>query len=362
MLGAVAVLTLHSGHGTPRSRTDSVHRYRAVPAGQQPRPPSVLTTGHPLLGVTGGWQLFARGPADLVSVQLARGRITVTSVPELETGNPIVSFLIGPHEAIVRSADLVPGYVIPDGGAARQLTGPLAGSGPLVPGPDPGHAWVMSRTPVRPTLSLIDLNGKPTGTLIRIPQGGDQLPATAMPDGGGYVLMQGSANDLYDAGPTWDRLVNATILATGPTRWLAVGCNAYYRHCVDEVIDPATGARRLLPGPLVSGLYGLFEQDVPPRGVVSPDGLTAAVPVADNYGTITVHLINLTTGANHAVAVRMSASPGNQCVVWSPDGNWLFVAANGGRLLAVNAHSRHVQSLGVTLPYVTQVAIRDAPG
>ena len=359
VLGAVAVLTLHSVHGTPRSRTGSVQRQRAVAAGQRAPPPSVLTVGHPLLGVTDGWQLFARGPADLVSVQLARGRITVTSVPELETGNPIVSFLIGPHEAIVRSADFVPGYVIPDGRAARQLTGPLAGGGPLIPGPDPGDAWVMSGT-VHPSLSLIDLTGKPTGTLIRLPQGGDQLPATAMPDGRGYVLMLGSANDLYDAGPTWDRLVNATIVATGPTRWLAVGCNAYYRHCVDEVIDPATGARRLLPGPLVSGLYGVFEQDLPPRGVVSPDGSTAAVPVADNYGTITVHLINLTTGADHAVAVRMSGSPSNQSMAWSPDSNWLFVAASGGRLLAVNARNRHVQDLGVTLPYITQVAVRDA--
>ncbi len=204
-----------SGVATARRTrpTGAAHRHRVGPPVQRP---TVRTVGHRLLGVTAGWELFARGPADLIAVQLARGRITSTAVPQLATGNPIVSFLIGPHEAIVRSADLVPDYVIPDGGAARQLTGPLAGIGPLIPGPDPGHAWIMSGTAAQPSLSLLGLNGKPTGTFIRIPQGGDQLPTTAMPDGRGYVLMLGSANDLYDAGPTWARPVGGVVVATGP--------------------------------------------------------------------------------------------------------------------------------------------------
>ena len=84
--------------------------------------------------------------------------------------------------------------------------------------------------------------------------------------------------------------------------------------------------------------------------------------IADNYGNTRVHLINLTTGADDAIPVRLSANPSNESMAWSPDGNWLFVCASGGRLVAVNAHKRHVQSLGFTLPYVTQVAIRDAPG
>ena len=49
-------------------------------------------------------------------------------------------------------------------------------------------------------------------------------------------------------------------------------------------------------------------------------------------------------------------------MAWSPDGTWLFVAARGGRLLAVNARSRHVQGLGVPIPQVTQIAVRDAAG
>jgi hypothetical protein len=362
VLAAVAVLAVHSGHGTGHHADSGDYPHRAGPTAAAAVPPTVLALGHRLLGVSADWELFARGPADLVVVQLDRGTITETAVPQLVTGNPMVSFLIGPHEAIVRSSDVGPAYLIRDGSSARLLTGPLAGGGPMIPGPDPGHAWVMTGSVFHPSLSLVDMNGRPTGVRIRLPQGGDQLPTTAIPDGRGYVLLQGNANNLYDAGPTWDRPVNAVIIATGPTRWLAVRCDGYYRHCHNEAIDAATGAGRVLPGPPLKELNGLYNQDFPPLGVVSPDGSTAAVPVADNYGNITVHLIDLTTGASHVVAVRLAAIPSNESMTWSPDGNWLFVAASGGRLVAVNARTRRVQGLGVTLPYVTQVAVRDAPG
>ncbi len=368
VLAAVAVLTMHAGpgtahHGSSAGRATAAPRLRRTASARPAaRSPTVLTVGRHLLGVTAGWQLFARGPADLIAIQLARGRITLTAVPQLVTGNPIVAFLVGPHEAIVRSSDLVPGYVIPDGSPARQLTGPLAGSGPLIPGPDPGHAWVMSGTVVHPSLSLVGLNGSPTGVFIRVPPGGPELPATAFPDGRGYVLMQDNVFDLYDAGPSWDRIVPATVIATGPARWLVIGCNAAYQRCRNEVMNPATGAWRVLPGRPLAGPYGLYNQQLPPLGVVSPDGSTAAVPVPGKYGNVMVRLVDLRSGASHPIPVQLAAVPSNESMVWSPDGNWLFVVGSGGRLLAVNAHSRQVQGLGVTLPYVTQVAIRDAPG
>ena len=89
-----------------------------------PPPPAirVITVGHWLLGVTAGWQLFARGPDDLLRIQLAQGKISLTHVPPLETANPDVAFVIGPHEAMIRSTDLVPGYVVPDGAQPRPLT------------------------------------------------------------------------------------------------------------------------------------------------------------------------------------------------------------------------------------------------
>lgn len=38
-----------------------------------PPPVRVISAGHRLLGVQAGWQLFARGPDDLLRIQLARG-------------------------------------------------------------------------------------------------------------------------------------------------------------------------------------------------------------------------------------------------------------------------------------------------
>jgi hypothetical protein len=331
----------------------------------------VISLRHRLLGVAGGWQLFARGPGDLVSVQLSLGQITWTAVPRLQSGIPDVIFLVGPHEVIVRSADFVPGYLIPDGSGARPLTGPLAGAGLLIPGPDPGQAWIMSGTPADPSFSLVGLDGRSAGHFIHVPLGagpihvalGDgPLPGTAVPDGRGYVLMESSTSGLFDAGPTWDRPVNGDVIATGSSRWLVVTCDVSYRHCHNEVIDPATSTQRQLPGVPAPGLSGLYYQDWPPLGVVSPNGSTAAVPVRDNNGNVTLHLIDLRSGGDRAVAVQLAASPSNECIAWSPDGTWLLVAASGGRLLAVNARSRHVHGLGVTLPQVTQVAVRDAAG
>ena len=165
----------------------------ARPAGQAPAPPPplrVTTVGHPLLGVTAGWELFAHGTDDLLRIELARGRIIQTYVPALETASPEVAFAIGPHEAVIRPSDLVPGYVVPDGGQARPLTGLLADGGPLVPGPVGSQAaWVASGPPASPALSLVTLAGHRSGPSIHFQPGGPQVPSTAVSDGRGDVLV-----------------------------------------------------------------------------------------------------------------------------------------------------------------------------
>ena len=127
VLAAVAVVAVRGvGHQA---------RPAATASAPPPPPMHVMIVGHPLLGVTAGWELFARGPDDLLRIQLAQGQITQTYVPSLETASPDVAFVIGAREAVIRPSDLVPGYVVPDGGQARPLTGLLANGGPMVPGP-----------------------------------------------------------------------------------------------------------------------------------------------------------------------------------------------------------------------------------
>jgi hypothetical protein len=356
--GAIALIVLRSG-GSQRPRPGAT-------APSAPPAVRVTTVGHRLLGITAGWQLLARGPADLVRIQFARGRITQTYVPSLASGNPDVAFVAGADEAIIRSADLVPGYVVPDGHQARLLTGSLAGSGPLVPGPAGTRAaWVITGPPTSPALSLVTLTGHRVGPSIRFPAGSPQLPVNAVSDGRGDVLVIDGNFDAYDAGPGWDRRVPGTVVAVGPADWLTVTCGPpQFRDCRNEVIGVTGGSRRVLPGPadqhVLPGPAGAepYEYSWPPTGVIAPDGSSAAVVEVTGAGAFTVHLISLRTGITRDLGVPVSDNANDQAMAWSPDSRWLFVAARGRKLVAISARTGRVQRLGVSLPAVEQVAIR----
>jgi Tol biopolymer transport system component len=101
--------------------------------------------------------------------------------------------------------------------------------------------------------------------------------------------------------------------------------------------------------------------------VISPDGSTAAVAESGRNEQLTVHLVDLRTGAARDLNVPVGKSGGDlevggnaneNSMVWSPDGRWLFVAATGGKLVVVDSRTGRVEGLGVRLPAVEQVAIR----
>ncbi len=334
------------------------HDGRQLTAPPRPQPPPVVVTqaSRDLLGVTAGWEVFARGSGDVIRIQLASGRVTRTVVPALESNNPVVAFVVGPHEVVIRSYDQVPGYVVRDGHQASQLTGALADyAGPLLPGPDGSQVWVLASGPGYSRLTLVGLDGKATGTSIRLPPGGPQ-PATAIPDGQGYAMLLTDANRIYDAGPTWDHRVPSMVIATGPTAWLSLSCHP---HCQNVVTGAQSGAQRILPGP------GLTDSAFtwPTLGLISPNGAIAAVPVSQaNSARVELELLNLSTGASIKADVAMNPVPAYQGMAWSPDSHWLFVVASGGRLVAVNPNTGQVTGFGVPLPPVSQVAVRPASG
>jgi hypothetical protein len=359
-VGLVVKATNHKSHQQPQFPLRSSRQFASpVPiAGAQSRPPTVVNIGHPLLGVTAGWELFARGPTDVVAIQMARGQITETHVPALQSGNPEVSFVVGAHEALVRSPDNVPGYLIPDGRPAQLLTGPFANGGQVIPGPKPDQAWVMSGTSSQPTATLVTLAGAPAGKTISF-NTNYEVPATAEPDGHGYLLVVAKPpNLIYDLGPTFSHQIADQILAVGPTRFLALACHS--QRCRYAVINPSTGSPRVLPGVPSNGVRDLLNW--PPPGVVSPDGSTAAVLERNRHGQITVQLLNLRSGALTTLNVAIDPSMPNGTLVWSPDSKWLFIAGTYGRLLAWNVRTMRVHDLGVQLPDITQVAIRPAAG
>jgi hypothetical protein len=329
---------------------------RSALSGAPSRPAvSVTFTGRPILGVRASWEVFAHGPRDLVAIDLARGKITTTVLPAEVSGNPYTWFLVGPDEAIIRSEGGVePGYVVPDGGAARPLASTVAGDGPLLPGPVPGQAWRYSWVAGSPVMTLVTLAGRPVGATIALAPPHHPAPGMPAADGRGGVLLLESAAEAYDAGPDRRDQVNGQVIAVGPMRWLVVSCRNGAR-CRNVVYDPRSGAQRALPGPALAGSSYIW----PPAGVVSPDGSAAAI-VDTATAPPTIRLINLATGADSQIDVPSDYDAGAQSMAWSPDGRWLFVT-DDGRLVAVNARTGRVTGLGVRLPDLSQVAVRPGP-
>jgi hypothetical protein len=334
----------------------STHRHAPEPVPQPsplPLPPvTVLNVGHRLLGVTAGWELFGLDQADVVAIQFARGRIVRTPLPPPEGSGP-ASFLIGPRAAIIRPMDNAPGYLVPAGDQARPLTGVLAAADLLLPGPEPSQEWVAGGS--SSTLSLVTTAGHATGVHITLPASAWAVQS-AMSDGRGGILVTSVATgDQYDATPGSLRRVGAILAAVGPSRWLGITCHS--SRCRTVVIDPATGARRILPGPPLQ----LFTWPWPfEAGAVAPNGSAAAVVVASGNDRVALDLIELSSGAAMRIPVPVNQNTSSQTLVWSPDSQWLFVLSADGKLLAVNARSHRVQSLGVSLPRFTQLAIGPA--
>lgn len=317
----------------------------------RPSPPAVAVTnvGHPILGVRTGWELFGLDRSGVVAVQFSRGRITRTALPAPESGGP-VSVIVEPGMVIVRPLDNVPGYVVPDGQPARQLTGVLSHGALLLPGPATAQAWDIRNGHA---ISLVGARGRPLRA--RLAATPSQFPAqSGMADGRGGVLMVGVGGREYDAGPGILRPVGALVVAVGPVDWLGLSCDQRGA-CQNVVITAATGARRQLPGPTFSGLTWPW---LDPAGAVAPDGSTAAVLVNGTYGTTVLDLINLTSGAETAVQVPVASHASGQTLAWSPDSRWLFVITATGHLDAVNPVTGRAQNLGLGLSGLSQIAIR----
>src|SRR5262249_34422174 len=190
--GLTGVLLLQNANGAkpsaaPTTATPTVVR-PTTPPSPQPSAPAIRDLGHPLLGVSAPWELFALSPFGVVRIQLAKGRITQTRVPPLTSTGP-VSFLVGGDWTMIRPLDQVPGYLVPDGQPARKLTGVLNEGGEVFPGPDPAHVWVPAADSGAPTnLGLVDVNGRLAGVTIPVPA---DMDGGIVADATGYVVLNG---------------------------------------------------------------------------------------------------------------------------------------------------------------------------
>jgi hypothetical protein len=303
-----------------------------------PPPVAVTTLGHSLLGVTAGWELFARGAEEVVRIEPARGRITRTAMSPLLSGGP-VSFVVASDRAMVRSIDLVPGYVVPDGQPAGPLPAALGGGGAAFPGPTPDTVWVEGDA----TMVLRRVTDGRARAFVPMPEA---TPEVAGDGAGGLVFR--ATGGVYAATPAGlRRITTGALLAVGPSRWVTLECDATHR-CRPYAIDRATGGRR--------PVAAVLPADVP-RGVVAPNGRTAAMFRLRRDGTPVPYLLDLASGASLSVGVSID-EPGEDDLVWSPDSRWLFTTADTGMITAVDPTTGRATEVGVSLPTPGQLAVR----
>ncbi|HST47438.1 hypothetical protein [Jatrophihabitans sp.] len=310
-------------------------------------PVQVSNAGHRLLDVPADWELFARGEDTVIRIQLALGRATITAVPSTNPESSVL-FVVGADRAIVRPLDNIPGSVVRDGKPAADLPQSLSQVFTLLPGPDARHLW----TEQGGGLSLITLDGKPTGATIDIPSSGSVVGS----DGAGYALLSGMTGGTYYATPrAVHRITSGLLVASGPTRWLTVECDDSL-NCALVVIDRASGARRTVE--TVTGMYG--QNNLP----LSPDGRTLATPQLNDISGGTVELLDLDSGVRRLLDVTPNGTdqPIGPSLVWSPDSRWLFIVNADRQVVVVNRATGKVTPLGMDLPPVLQLAWRPRTG
>ena len=328
LLAAVIAGFVHRGTDAPRSAAasssaPSLAASRTVAA----IPPGVVSTGHSILDVPDTWDLYARAVGTIVRIELEAGRITRTTLPALDSSGP-VSFLAGPSGAIIRPIDGVAGYLVPDGGKPARLQGQLAVTGPALPSTIADHYWVPLADG---ELTLVDSTGFITGTTLSLPADDGLIE----PDGGGYPLSE-TADGTYSVRPNGVRRVTGgTLVAVGPTTWLAVECDLS-SGCATKQIDQESETVRSVH------IVGA-DQWTPNGGVVSPDATVAALlRPGGTDGVATLHIVDLVTGTNldTKIAIDIDTARGPAVLAWSPDSQWLFVVEQSGRLAALGAIHR----------------------
>ena len=331
--------TSSSAQASPRTPTTSAPR----PAGPAV---SVTRLGRPLLGATTGWELVARGDKVLVRIEPATGRITRTAIPTLLSGGPVY-LLASEDQVLIRPLDKVPGYLVPDGRPARELPALLEHDGPVYPGPRPNQMWARPSDDHQPVMALMELDGSRLAEFIPIPSENLSFDATA--DGAGYLLFPGIGG-VYNARPDGLRRISTgSLVAVGPTGWLVTECDDRHR-CQSVLIDRGDGSRRVVNAAIAGRQQ---------RGVISPDGSTAAMLISARNGAIGLQLLDLATGNRRVLNVSVNQSY-EGAIAFSPDSNWLLVVTVDGTLSVINRKTAAVGSLGVPLPSLNQLVLRPA--
>jgi hypothetical protein len=357
--GLVTRASSGSQQGRPAPGSETTRVRSAVPTAAPSTVPSGVVAGPVVrtaaLPDVGPVQLFARAAEAVVQIDFAADRVITTAMPALRSSGP-VTFGATATGAYVRPFDAVPGYFVPDGAPARDLTGELA-SAAVLPGPDSESVWVEEstgdtllgfRAVYVPTAAV-------TSSFLPVPAAVGRIGAPAQSDGSGYLLING-AGGTFDLRPDGahrlpEVLRHATILASGDGRLLVASCpSPQLQRCPISLVRLPDGRlSRIGRAPAVAGML---------PGVIAPDGRTAAVYQPAGAGRLAARVLDLETGRFRGAAVPVGSGVQPGSAVYSSDGRWLFLVGTHGKLIAVNARTGEARGIDAGLPTVYQLAVR----
>jgi hypothetical protein len=188
-------------------------------------------------------------------------------------------------------------------------------------------------------MSLIDLDGRPTGELVT-------ATGSFSSDGRGNLLLN-------DVGGVWEvprdkprRITTGRVAAVGLNHYLLVDCDAEHR-CSSYLYDKKSEKKRRL---------GRADTARVPSGVVSPDGRYAALLSYD--GATVMEVRDLTTNRTVRKAQeRQDIYQASDVFAWSADSRWLF-ALHRGQLTLVEVASGRTITPDLGLPELAQITLR----
>jgi hypothetical protein len=357
--GVIAGVVTRSSGGSHQAAPSPGSHTTHVPSPAPTRAPSaapsapvVRTASLPDVGPV---QLFVRTANAVVHLDFAAGRVITTSIPALRSSGP-VTFGVTDTGSYVRPIDVVPGYFVPDGSPARELTGALAGAA-VLPGPDSETVWIEENSGDKllgfrqvyvPTSAV-------TSRSLLVPAFVGRIGAPQLADGSGGVLIN-SQRGVFDLRPDGahrlpSALRHGTVLASGDDRLLVAICSSprLQRCPVSLVHLPDGRLSRVGTALAVSGLL---------TGGIAPDGHTALIYQPDGAGQVAARLFDLDTGRFRGAAVPVDSELQPGAASYTPDGRRLFLVGAGGTLVLMDARTGAVRTVDAGLPPVDQLAVR----